>query len=286
MIVQKLMPEIFIIGGQKCGTSSLFYYLSYHKDLIPSRKKEIDFFTFDSNYNKGISYYSQFFPRKYFWGSGKKAYESSVGYLYFPYALERLFNFNPNAKIIIGLRNPISRTYSAWNMYVKFSRELDNSLWYSKSNIIKSYFTNLREPAKSNGLKFLNSLYKLPFQEYIEYEISKIKTNGFLYLEPGIIEKSIYINQIMNVFSSFPRKQIYIYDLDALSSDPSKVLEEITSFLEVKEINWKNYGFEYVLKGNYAIDLSSESKNYLYNFFKPFNTGLFDTLGHRYKWEI
>jgi len=55
-------PDFLIIGAQKCGTTSLFYYLSQHPDLSLPKLKEIHFF--DLNYEKGIDWYYSFFRSK------------------------------------------------------------------------------------------------------------------------------------------------------------------------------------------------------------------------------
>ena len=37
--------DFLIIGAQKCGTTSLYNYLSYHPDIIGSKPKEVDYFS-------------------------------------------------------------------------------------------------------------------------------------------------------------------------------------------------------------------------------------------------
>ena len=45
---------LFIIGAQKCGTTSLHHYLGQHPELTGSKPKEIDFFSYDGLYKKDI----------------------------------------------------------------------------------------------------------------------------------------------------------------------------------------------------------------------------------------
>jgi hypothetical protein len=42
-------PDFIIIGVQKGGTSSLFKYLSYHPQIVPSKKKKFIFLIIISN---------------------------------------------------------------------------------------------------------------------------------------------------------------------------------------------------------------------------------------------
>jgi hypothetical protein len=57
-------PNFLIIGAQKAGTSSLFYYLSQHPDIDLPSEKELHFF--DIQYENGIEWYSTLFPKKNF----------------------------------------------------------------------------------------------------------------------------------------------------------------------------------------------------------------------------
>ena len=40
----RVLPDFLIIGGQKCGTTSLYNYLLNHPDIYPSLWKEVNFF--------------------------------------------------------------------------------------------------------------------------------------------------------------------------------------------------------------------------------------------------
>src|SRR5688500_3836962 len=40
----RALPDFVIIGGQKCGTSALYYYLIEHQDVVSARRKETHFF--------------------------------------------------------------------------------------------------------------------------------------------------------------------------------------------------------------------------------------------------
>jgi hypothetical protein len=39
------LPNLIVIGAQKCGTSSLHYYLDLHPEIEMSSPKELNFFT-------------------------------------------------------------------------------------------------------------------------------------------------------------------------------------------------------------------------------------------------
>jgi Sulfotransferase domain len=106
-------PNFFIVGAPKCGTTALSEYLREHPQVFFSHRKELHYFAINlPNYRRVTqeSDYLQFFsgasPQHRALGEG------SVYYLYSGQALEKIREFNPAAKIIVMLRNPIDLVYS------------------------------------------------------------------------------------------------------------------------------------------------------------------------------
>ena len=98
---------------QKGGTFSLYRLLERHPEIGLSKAKEVHFFD-----NEEIEWasprYGQYhrnFPR---WREGQVRGEATPIYIYWPGALERIRAYNPDIKLILLLRDPIERTYSAW----------------------------------------------------------------------------------------------------------------------------------------------------------------------------
>ena len=56
-----MLPNFLIVGAQKCGTTTLHSVLDLHPKIAMSRVKELNFFSFQKNYQKGLSYYSEQF---------------------------------------------------------------------------------------------------------------------------------------------------------------------------------------------------------------------------------
>lgn len=111
------LPEFIIIGAQKSGTSSLYYYLSQHPSLKLSVEKEIHYYNYYQQRGKDINWYKSFFPLR-IKSINKKTGEASPYYLFDENAAERLKRDIPDIKLIALLRNPIDRAYSAYNMNV------------------------------------------------------------------------------------------------------------------------------------------------------------------------
>jgi len=122
-------PNLFIVGAQKAGTSALAGWLSQHPEVCMSNPKEPGFLAFGERGYWFTDGYGRPAPaRRYvvdnlqdylalFANAGPAAHvlaEASTWYLSTPGMAHRLHEFNPQARIIILLRNPVDRAYSAW----------------------------------------------------------------------------------------------------------------------------------------------------------------------------
>lgn len=106
-------PTFFIVGAPKCGTTSLYSWLSGHNQVCMSRPKEPQFFAEDILGHQrnitDIESYSRCFE------SGvepREVGEASTCYLASPSAAAQIKAFSPQAKIIVMLRNPVDVMYS------------------------------------------------------------------------------------------------------------------------------------------------------------------------------
>ena len=53
------LPNLIVIGAQKCGTSVLHYYLSLHPEVSMSKPKELNFFIEERNWPRGVDWYKR-----------------------------------------------------------------------------------------------------------------------------------------------------------------------------------------------------------------------------------
>jgi hypothetical protein len=112
-----VMPNFFIIGAIRAGTTSIYHYLKQHPEVYMSPIKDTDFFVHEG---KNIDDYRALFQGF----SGEKAIgDVSSRYLYSPQAAERIKYYTPEAKLIAILRNPVERAYSHYYMHVRERRE-------------------------------------------------------------------------------------------------------------------------------------------------------------------
>jgi hypothetical protein len=112
-MTQALRPNLFIIGAMKSGTTTLHEYLDTHPQIAMSHEKEPGYFVEELGLHKGEEWY---FSR---WSglNGQHRYrgESSTHYTKLPIfqgVPDRLFRFNPEARLIYIMRNPFDRVVS------------------------------------------------------------------------------------------------------------------------------------------------------------------------------
>ena len=100
-------PSFLIIGGIRCGTTSLIRYLGEHPDVAPSATKEVHYY--DWYFDRGESWYRSWFP---IGPQSTGAGESSPAYLMDPNAPARVAASLPDVRLLLLLRNPIERAHS------------------------------------------------------------------------------------------------------------------------------------------------------------------------------
>jgi len=104
-----ILPTFLIVGAAKSGTSSLWHYLREHPDVYVPAGKEINFFSDEANFSRGLDWYTSHFKS----GAGKKAIgEASPSYLFPVEAAPRMASVVPKARLVAILRNPVDRAYS------------------------------------------------------------------------------------------------------------------------------------------------------------------------------
>jgi hypothetical protein len=115
-------PNAVIIGGMKCGTTSLNAWLREHPGVAFSSQKEIHFF--DKYFERGAHWYKTHFP---IWESlfgASCTLEATPSYLYRAAEVApRMHALIPDAKLIVMLRNPIDRAISHYGHAYRNHRE-------------------------------------------------------------------------------------------------------------------------------------------------------------------
>ncbi len=128
-----MKPNFFVVGAARSGTTSLDRYLDQHPEIYLSPRKEMHFFAADSfprtgpgdeRLNKRVVQDEEQYDSFFAGATNEIAIgESSVFYLCFPNIAERIAKAVPHAKILIVLREPVDRAYSAYMHLVRDGRE-------------------------------------------------------------------------------------------------------------------------------------------------------------------
>ena len=115
----RMLPGFLIAGAQRCGTTSMYRTLSQHPAVVKAvLHKGVHYF--DMNYDRGPSWYRAHFPLR---AAGRRAgriaraaaitFESSPYYMFHPLAAERIARDLPDVKLLVLVRDPVERAYSA-----------------------------------------------------------------------------------------------------------------------------------------------------------------------------
>ncbi|WP_029520545.1 sulfotransferase [Persephonella sp. IF05-L8] len=142
-MVKRLKVNLFIVGAEKSATTFIAKYLSKHKDIYFPIIKEPQFFSTDilpeypdekKLFNLPKNKWNEYLHHAYIRDEGlylelykdsenyKYRGDASVSYLFSKVAAREIYKHNPDAKIIISLRNPIERAFSAYKMDVTIGR--------------------------------------------------------------------------------------------------------------------------------------------------------------------
>lgn len=103
------LPNYLHLGPAKAGSTWIFNLLKHHPDVFVASGKGL--YYFDAHYEYGDQWYLEFFR-----GTDEKPVRADVshGYLPSPWASERIWNLNPAMKMTVCLREPVSRSFSAY----------------------------------------------------------------------------------------------------------------------------------------------------------------------------
>ena len=161
-------PDFIIAGYQKCGTTALWKNLQQHPKIYMASRllhaipkyPEIDFFNErikTSTWKRGFDWYKSLFKEGFVCGEKSPSYHVVA---------ERLQRYLPDVKIIMSLRNPTDRAFSAYFFYKKMLPESAdwggyNNQWSPDMSFLHNFIDN--NVFKKMG-KYVNTL-----KEFYEY---------------------------------------------------------------------------------------------------------------------
>lgn len=195
-------PEFFIVGAPKSGTTAMCDYLKQHPQTFIPKIKEPYYFCPDvapDQAGRTLDQYLALFEE----GHGRLCGEGSVWYLYSQQAAMDIYRFNPDAQIIIMVRNPVDYMYS-----------LHNQLLYVQYEDISDFARALEaEPDRKAGRRIPHTC---------------LRPLNLLYSETAC-----FTSQIKRYFEVFGKERVHVIIYDDFKHDTAAAFRDTLLFLGV-----------------------------------------------------
>jgi hypothetical protein len=222
--LNEVLPNFIIAGVARCGTTSLYYYLKQHPEIEFPDKKEPKYFssinlnfphrgpgddTVDKSVIRTFSDYKKLFNGL---DGFKRVGEASSDYLYYyEYTAKAIRETLGDIPIVILIRDPVERAYSAYNNLVRDNRE------------------------------------KLGFTDALKAEDDRINDNWdwmWAYVKGGLYYRQI--REFMNYFS-----KVKVILAEELREHPQEILKEVYRFLNIDDTFTADTKIEYSHSGEF-----------------------------------
>jgi hypothetical protein len=197
-----MIPNFFIVGAPRCGTTALFDYLQAHPEIAMASYKEPHYFGTDLRgerftlYRGRLDQYQALFKHV---KNENRVGEGSVGYLFSKNAAAEIHAYNPDARIIIMLRHPIEALYSMYEQ-ARFS----GSTEYEDFDLmLRHHETLLHQPELDTVVRLLS------------------------------VEGVRYGEQVKRYLDIFGREAVHIILYDDFSQNTAEVYRKTLEFLGV-----------------------------------------------------
>ena len=210
----RMMPSFLIVGAQRCGTTSMYKTLSQHPMVLPAVLHKGAHY-FDTGYRHGPAWYRGHFPlqvtaRRAAPAPGRRPVtgESSPYYLFHPLAGQRIATDLPGVRLLVLLRDPVERAYSA----------------------------HTHETARGFETE--------PFERALELEPIRLAgEEAKLIADPAYqshshqhhayVTRGRYADQLRRLDALFGRDRIHVVDSQRFFTDPEPVFAEVVDFLGI-----------------------------------------------------
>ena len=202
-------PNTFIVGAAKTGTTSLFEYLVQHPDVSLPEIKESHYFSLGligrdfggpgdresvSHVPQSLAEYEALFDGC----DNPIRIDGSTSYFPCEKSAAAIKEYCPDGKILIGLRNPARRSFSAYSHLRRAQRETE-----------------------------------LDFRDGLELEAERTAEN-FIYMW-RYRAVSRYYEHVKRFYDTFDRDQIYLFIFERFIKDPKTELANVCSFLGIDD---------------------------------------------------
>lgn len=207
----RLQPDFLVVGAQRAGTTTLYRILSEHPGVLrPTQSKGIGYF--DEEHHRGMRWYRAHFPlaRAARRGRGglprRLTFESRGYYLHHPLAPARIAAELPDVKIVVVVREPVERAYSAYrHEHARGFEDLD-------------FPTALeREEERLAG--------------EVEAMVADPDYRSHAHRHQAYLARSRYAEQVRRFVDALGPERVHVVDAGHLFTDPGPELERLEDFL-------------------------------------------------------
>jgi hypothetical protein len=258
----RLLPTFLIIGAERAGTTSLYRYLGRHPQVMAVTLRRKGAHYFDTNFGNGVRWYRSHFPTE--WAVRRRARhvgdvvtgEACPYYVFHPLVPERVRSLLPDARLILMLRDPVSRAYS------HFRHEVARGFEH---------------------LAFEDALEAEP--KRLDGEDERIRSDpkyvSFPHQHFSYLARGHYLEQVMRWHAHFPIEQLLVVDSGTFFADPDKGFREVERFLRIAELSLPEY---HRLNARSGMDMAPETLERLRQHFAEPNRRLEEYLGRAFWW--
>jgi hypothetical protein len=265
----RVVPSVFILGGTKCGTSTLRFMLWQHPAHVAPATRELMYLQHLPNFRANCE---QNRMLAFLWGrySNGHAAFSTRGYrkffptrremqrrelhtriavtsdgdpfnLYCPVAMQRIRDLARAPRFVISLRNPVDRAFSDYNMHRRFD-----------------------DPRS--------------FEEAVDDELSGREQR----FRKRFLNQSLYAPHVEDWLETFPQTSFLILKAEDLFNDAPRIARELFAFLGLPDVP---VACEARNVGTYESRMAPALRARLLDYFEPHNRQLYRLLGRDMHWD-
>ncbi|MCW2678375.1 MAG: sulfotransferase [Modestobacter sp.] len=259
----RMTPSFLIIGGQRCGTTSMYRTLSQHPSVLKAVKhKGVHYF--DTDYQRGLPWYLGHFPLQASarrvarrTGTPAQTFESSPYYMFHPLAAERIARDLPEVKVVVLLRDPVERAYSA-----------------HAHELARGYETEDFETALALEDQRLDG--------EVERLLSDPTYVSHAHQHQGYLQRGRYVDHLQRLEKVFGRERMHVVDSHAFFAEPEPVYDAVLQFLGLPHTGYPVFEQH---NARPRSPMPEALRTRLEDHFALYDERLADWLGHPVSWR-
>lgn len=203
-------PDFLVIGGQRCGTTSLFRALMEHPQVRrPQVHKGVNYF--DVNYDRGAAWYRAHFPIRDA-ADDIRVFDASGYYMFHPLAAGRIARDLPEVRLVAMVRDPVERAWSAYKH--ELARGYEWELSFSRALEL--------EDARLEG--------------EIEQMVADPSYQSFNHRHHAYRRRGEYARLLDAFVSRLGRDRLLILESERFFEHPEEEYRRVTDFLDVEAV--------------------------------------------------